>query len=164
MTNASSTTQEQRERTRAIADAEIRRLIEGRHQAHHRRDPEAIASVFSPNAVRYDLAPPLVHVGLDVREVEAWLATWKGPILLDTRDLEIEVEGALAVAHGLTRMRGRTASDPSRDIELWFRSTIVLKKMDGRWQIVHEHASVPFHMDGSLRAAVDLKPEAPTRH
>ncbi|WP_446719495.1 hypothetical protein [Inquilinus sp. OTU3971] len=26
------------------------------------------------------------------------------------------------------------------------------------WVIVHEHESVPFYMDGSLRAAVDLKP------
>jgi ketosteroid isomerase-like protein len=42
--------------------------------------------------------------------------------------------------------------------ELWFRSTLVLREVDGRWQIVHSHESTPFHMDGSLRAAVDLTP------
>ena len=26
------------------------------------------------------------------------------------------------------------------------------------WKVMHVHASVPFHMDGSLKAAVDLKP------
>ena len=164
MTNASSHMQGEGKGTSAWDDVEIRRLIEGRQQAHHRKDPDAIASVFAADAVRYDLAPPLVHVGVDRREIEAWLATWKGPILLDTRDLAIEVDGSLAVARGLTRMRGHKVDDPSGGIDMWFRTTVVLKKMDTRWQIVHEHASVPFYMDGSLRAAVDLKPEAVTRH
>jgi ketosteroid isomerase-like protein len=30
--------------------------------------------------------------------------------------------------------------------------------MNGEWRIVHDHSSVPFYMDGSYRAAVDLKP------
>jgi ketosteroid isomerase-like protein len=42
--------------------------------------------------------------------------------------------------------------------ELWFRTTLVLRETDGHWQIVHVHESTPFHMDGSLRAAVDLTP------
>ena len=29
---------------------------------------------------------------------------------------------------------------------------------DGRWTVIHEHVSVPFYMDGSERAALDLKP------
>ena len=28
----------------------------------------------------------------------------------------------------------------------------------GTWKIAHEHTSVPFYMDGSFRAAVDLEP------
>jgi hypothetical protein len=27
-----------------------------------------------------------------------------------------------------------------------------------RWMATHEHVSVPFYMDGSVKAAVDLKP------
>ena len=27
-----------------------------------------------------------------------------------------------------------------------------------QWKIMHEHSSVPFYMDGSFKAAVDLKP------
>jgi hypothetical protein len=30
--------------------------------------------------------------------------------------------------------------------------------MGGKWAIVHEHVSVPFYMDGSYKAAIDLKP------
>ena len=41
---------------------------------------------------------------------------------------------------------------------LWSRWTVGPRKVDGRWRITHEHRSTPFHMDGSLRAAVDLTP------
>jgi hypothetical protein len=31
-----------------------------------------------------------------------------------------------------------------------------LRRVDGRWRIVHDHSSVPFYLDGSYRAAVEL--------
>jgi ketosteroid isomerase-like protein len=42
--------------------------------------------------------------------------------------------------------------------DVWTRLTVGLRKIDGAWQVTHEHMSVPFYMDGSYRAAVDLKP------
>jgi ketosteroid isomerase-like protein len=36
--------------------------------------------------------------------------------------------------------------------------TACYRKIKGKWLITHEHVSVPFYMDGSYRAAVDLKP------
>jgi ketosteroid isomerase-like protein len=36
--------------------------------------------------------------------------------------------------------------------------TLCFRKIDGEWRITHEHESVPFYMDGSVRAAVDLEP------
>ena len=37
-------------------------------------------------------------------------------------------------------------------------NTLLSRKIRGDWRIVHQHESVPFYMDGSYRAAVDLKP------
>jgi ketosteroid isomerase-like protein len=42
--------------------------------------------------------------------------------------------------------------------DLWFRATLGFRKIDGKWTITHEHSSVPFYMDGSFKAAIDLKP------
>ena len=42
--------------------------------------------------------------------------------------------------------------------ELWFRSTVCFRRENGDWRITHVHDSTPFHMDGSFRAALDLKP------
>ncbi len=43
-------------------------------------------------------------------------------------------------------------------VDLWFRETLGFCKIDGQWKIAHEHSSVPFYMDGSFKAAIDLKP------
>ncbi|MFD0204902.1 MULTISPECIES: nuclear transport factor 2 family protein [Saccharothrix] len=42
--------------------------------------------------------------------------------------------------------------------DLWFRSTVCLRRVDGVWRIAHEHTSTPFYMDGSFSAALDLTP------
>ena len=41
----------------------------------------------------------------------------------------------------------------------WTRSTVCFRKSDGDWKVMHTRGSVPFYMDGSFRAPVDLKPE-----
>ena len=43
-------------------------------------------------------------------------------------------------------------------ISFWMRATMCFERVDGKWRIVHEHNSVPFYMDGSLRPAFDLEP------
>ena len=53
-------------------------------------------------------------------------------------------------------MRG-TKTDGTQ-VDLWVRATVGYRKHEGRWTVVHEHVSVPFYMDGSERAALDLKP------
>jgi ketosteroid isomerase-like protein len=87
--------------------------------------------------------------------VTAWLAGWDGPIQIDVRDVNLIVGGDMAFASALNRMRGRQSGEGQ---DLWYRTTMCLRKTDRRWRIVHDHSSVPFYMDGSYRAAVDLKP------
>jgi len=45
-----------------------------------------------------------------------------------------------------------------QQVDLWFRSTACLRRTNRAWQITHVHNSVPFAMDGSDRALLDLKP------
>jgi ketosteroid isomerase-like protein len=133
----------------------IDRLFATMRQGLADHDPGPILAAYAPDALLYDLAPPLLHRGMKRDETAAWLATWSGPIRLEDHDLDLVLVGDLAVATALSRMRGRQAETEQ---DLWFRSTRVLRRLDG-WRIVHEHTSVPFYMDGSYRAAVDLKPE-----
>ena len=41
---------------------------------------------------------------------------------------------------------------------MWFRVTLGLRRINGRWLVTNEHESVPFEMDGSSRASIGLTP------
>jgi len=41
---------------------------------------------------------------------------------------------------------------------MWFRITLGLRETEGRWQIIRLHESVPFTMDQSVKAPIDLRP------
>jgi uncharacterized protein (TIGR02246 family) len=139
-------------------EAAIRELAEDMRRALHDRDVEALVAQLAPDVLVYDLAPPLESrgAGAERDKLRAWLATKKGPIGYEPRDLAREVGGGVAFSTGLARMRA-TGVDGD-EAELWLRTTVCYRKRGGRWQVAHRHESVPFHMDGSLRAAVDLEP------
>ena len=143
--------------TRAGDEAEIRRRIESWAQALRAKDVHGVVSHYAPDVVAFDLAPPLQHRGDAVREgLEEWFPTFVGPIGYDIRDLTIIAGGEVAFSRSLNRISGKRTNGETTDV--WVRATVCFGKIDGSWMVVHEHASVPFYMDGSYRAAVDLTP------
>lgn len=142
--------------TRAQDETEIRRILVDWRQALHDKDADALTAHYAPDVVSFDLAPPLMTRGVDLPAVQGWLATWDGPIDHEVHDLSIETGGDLAFSTSLNRMRG-TKKDGAL-IDLWVRATVGYRRVEGRWMVVHEHVSVPFYMDGSEKAALDLKP------
>jgi len=142
--------------TSAMDRAEIEQLLQKLARAHADHDADSIVEAYAPDAVIFDLAPPLGRRGMNRDNLAAWLAGWDGPIQIDARDVILTVDGDLAFVSTLNRMRGRQGGE-GRD--MWFRTTMCLQKISGRWQIVCDHSSVPFYMDGCYRAAVDLKPQ-----
>jgi PhnB protein len=103
------------------------------------------------------MAPPLVLKADFERTAREWFKSWAGFIDWDTKPIQVEMSGDVAFVSALEHMEGRRVD--GEDTDLWFRTTLGLRKVDGEWKIVHEHQSVPFAMDGSLKAAVDLKPD-----
>jgi uncharacterized protein (TIGR02246 family) len=135
--------------------AEIEALFQQLARAHTDHDADAIVEAYAPDAMIFDLSPPLGRRGMNRASVAAWLAGWDGPIQIDARDVNLTIDGDLAFVSALNRMRGRQGDE---DQDIWYRTTTCLQKTSGRWRIVHDHSSVPFYMDGTDRAAVDLKP------
>jgi uncharacterized protein YndB with AHSA1/START domain/ketosteroid isomerase-like protein len=111
---------------------------------------------FADDLVSYDLAPPLEHIGPGRQGMQDWFDTWDGPIAWAMRDTHVEIGGDIAFARGLGHMTG--SKKDGDKVDVWVRVTVGLARRDGTWKITHQHTSVPFHMDGSYRAAVDLKP------
>jgi ketosteroid isomerase-like protein len=136
--------------------ADIRAILGAISAAYRDKDAEAIERHYVPGARIADLAPPLLRRGFDAAAVQTWLDGWDGPVEISTRDLVVEVEDALAVAHGLQHVAARTRG--GEKAAWWSRVTRTLARTPVGWRITHEHESVPFHMDGSYRAAVNLEP------
>lgn len=109
--------------------------------------------------VRFDLAPPLASAGtqaLDSDGLVNWYRTWQGPIGYDLSGLSITASRDVAFSYSLNHMTGTRTDGEHTD--LWFRETVCLRKTSGTWKITHEHNSVPLYMDGTGKAATDLKP------
>ena len=137
-------------------EAEILVLLSSLGKAHYDKDAAGIAVPYAPHAAIFDLEPPLAHDGISVERKERWLATWDGPVAIEPRDFKLSVSGDHAIGFGYLKMTGTKHGGPH--VSFWMRETVALERMTGKWRIVHEHSSVPFYMDGSLRPAFDLRP------
>ncbi|WP_018330689.1 YybH family protein [Actinomycetospora chiangmaiensis] len=138
-----------------MSTSEILAVLSETHAAIAAGDAERALRICAPDEVVFDLAPPLVQ-RTGVVELAAWIASFTTPPVLAHHDPVVHVDGDVAFVHALTSMSG----DKGGAFTLWFRSTIGLRRTAGRWRVVHRHESVPFHMDGSFRAAVELAPAA----
>ena len=138
-------------------EADILALAESLIEANHDKDAAAFAAPFALDAAVFNLAPPLIHHGIDLQEKQAWFDSWATPVDLESRDFKITVSGNMAFCHGFLHMTG-TKKDSEGRVGFWMRQTLCFERIGGVWKIVHEHASVPFYMDGSLRPAFDLQP------
>ena len=138
-------------------EEEILALLDKQFQAHHDKDGAAIAANYATDASVFSLAPPLMYHGVDAKEKQAWLDSWQGPVELESRDFKLTVSGDFAFGHGFLRMSG-TKKGAEAKVDFWMRSTFAFERQGDGWRIVHDHVSVPFYMDGSLRPAFDLRP------
>ncbi|WP_326566873.1 SgcJ/EcaC family oxidoreductase [Amycolatopsis rhabdoformis] len=140
-----------------MSENEIRDLLTERTDAMRAKDPERLVAGYAEDAVKFDLAPPLRTTGASAEFLTKWFGTFDSPVTYEYTDVEVTESGDLAFTTALAKMSAVPAG-MSEPFTLWFRSTLVFRRVDGAWRIVHEHSSTPFHMDGSFRAAIDLRP------
>jgi ketosteroid isomerase-like protein len=141
-------------------EAQIRQVMAELEIAMRAGDAERVVARYSPDVVKFDLAPPLRHLGSQVRDaagLRAWFAGFDGPVDYEITELTTTIGDDVAFCHSLNRLSARPHGVPE-GFDLWFRATTGLRRLEGRWQVTHEHTSTPFYMDGSFKAAVDLKP------
>ncbi|MEI5680312.1 MULTISPECIES: YybH family protein [unclassified Mesorhizobium] len=137
---------------------EIRAVMDAIRQAHHDKNAARVIAQYEPEALIFDLAPPLDHRP-DIDGLSAWFDTWQGPVEIEAHDFEITIDGDIAFCHGFYRTSATTKQGGELAV-FWSRATVCLKRANGVWKIAHEHTSVPFYMDGSFRAAIDLEPKS----
>jgi PhnB protein len=147
-----------RESGEASDEARIRALVDDWAKAIRAKDVNAAMRHYAADVVAFDLAPPLQYTGVDAlrASLTAWVPTFRGPVGCEIRGLHVTAGGDVAFCRSLNRISGTRTDGEATDV--WVRATLGLRRIDGAWKVTHEHASVPFYMDGSYRAAVNLKP------
>ena len=126
----------------ATAEALIRQRVEDWLKALRAKDIDGVMSLYAPNLVSFDLAPPLRRFGADSKR-RAWqeaFAAFSGPIDYAVRDLNVTMKGDLAFVYSLNHVN---ATLPSGPIDMWLRWTACFRQVAGVWVVVHDHVSVP---------------------
>ena len=141
------------------AQTEIKALIAERVEAMRTKDVKRAMATMTDDVVAFELAPPLrlgPDQARDEAALQAWFDGWQGGVDVEVSRLTVAAAGDVGFAHSLNRLRATRAD--GREVDFWMRSTLGLRKQGDQWKIAHGHTSVPFHMDGTFRAALDLKP------
>ncbi|HET9641025.1 MAG TPA: nuclear transport factor 2 family protein [Allosphingosinicella sp.] len=141
-------------------EAEIRALIEERTAAIRDKDAARALATLASDIVAFEMAPPLAlgpEAARDEAGLVAWLSGWEGPVGIEISDLHVETGGDVGWCRSLNRLHGQLKG--GRKVDMWMRSTLAFRREDGAWKIAHGHSSLPFLMDGSYRAAMDLSPD-----
>jgi uncharacterized protein (TIGR02246 family) len=124
-------------------EAVIRELVENWARAVRAKDLDGILANHSTDMLMFDVPPPVQSRG-----IEAYRKTWDlffswsdDPVVFDINDIHITAGTDVAFVAALMRCAG-TEKNGER-IELEFRLTIGLRKIDGQWMVLHEHHSIP---------------------
>lgn len=141
----------------ASTKSEVETLLHSRDEAMRAKDIDRLMALYSPDAVYFDLVPPLRYVGtaaLRARFVD-WFGRWDSAIGLETSDLSVLESGDVGAAHMLIRASGTLKG--GREVGYWVRTSNGCQRSDDGWLITHEHVSLPVDM-ASGRAVMDVQP------
>jgi uncharacterized protein (TIGR02246 family) len=124
-------------------EAKIRALIERWAKAVREEDRAAIRADHDAGILMFDVPPPLLSRGLD-----AYMATWEAffssvekPVAFDFHDVQVTCGQDIAFATAIGRCANIDKNGEREPLE--FRLTMGLRKIDGRWSVMHEHHSLP---------------------
>ena len=125
-------------------ETDVKALLEERVEASRTKDIDRLMSLYSDDVVYYDVVPPLQFTGREEvrRNFLRWFDGYEGPIGLETHALTVASgDGDLAFAHMLHLDSGTRRN--GMHMGIWVRSSVGLRRSDGRWLITNEHISVP---------------------
>lgn len=124
-------------------ETQIRELIETWAAAVRRKDLTGILRDHSADILMFDVPPPLQSKGIDAyrRTWDVFFAWSHEPVKFDISELHVTAGVEVAFAAAVMRCAGRESS--GEDVDLEFRLTVGLQKVDGEWVVTHEHHSIP---------------------
>lgn len=140
-----------------IDEVKIRTLIDNRIKATRQKDINLALTNFAPDVLSFDVIDPLQYNGSKAirKRLEEWFSSFQGDVGLEIKDLEISCSTDVAFGHGLSHVHA--VKTDGKELDMWWRETVCLRKIKGKWTISHLHSSVPFNVENG-KASLNLKP------
>jgi ketosteroid isomerase-like protein len=124
-------------------EQQIRDIIERWVKAVHERNYDGILASHSANILMFDVPLPFESKG-----IEAYRKTWdlffscqRERIVFDILRMDVVAGNDVAFVAAVMNC-DETLKDGNR-VEFKFRLTVGLRKVEGKWIVLHEHHSVP---------------------
>jgi len=125
--------------------SQIQALEKSFLDAFNAKDLNGVMAVYVPDdsLIAFDAIPPRQYIGADAyrKDFEGVIAAYPGPWHAEFIDWKIDAEGNLGYGHGFLHSVG-TDKD-GKPVDITIRLTDAYRKINGKWLIVHEHASFP---------------------
>lgn len=129
----------------AADEQAIRAMYDQFSAAVTSRNVDAIMAFYASDdtLVAFDAFPPRQYLGAASyrKAYEGFFTAYPGPVTSEASDVRITSDGTLGFASSIDRWVA-TGGD-GKTTEIVFRVTNGLRKINGKWLIVHEHVSVP---------------------
>ena len=141
---ARSMTVKQQAASATKGEQEIRGLVEAWSQALEAKDITGLTANYAPDAVLFDIKPPFRVRGVAaIHQVwEEYLPCLPAKFESERREFHMTAGEDAAFVHCLHHVR--PLGETSRGPDTWIRVTVCYRKIGGKWQVVHEHVSLPF--------------------
>jgi ketosteroid isomerase-like protein len=123
---------------------QVRQILEQWASATRKNLQDDILINHAPNAVIYDVLPPMKYDGIETyrRSWGEWQPETQGEGRFDLQDLSIASGADVSFAHCFIKCGGTLPN--GKTFEDLVRATFCLRKTDGKWRIEHQHISKPF--------------------
>jgi ketosteroid isomerase-like protein len=125
--------------------AEIKALETNLNTSASAKDADGIMKNYVPDEtlVVFDVIPPRQYVGAESykKNWQGFLGSFNGPVTFENSDMQVVADGKLGYAHYFMHITG--TGEDGKPVDMTVRTTDVLRKVKGKWLIVHEHISVP---------------------
>lgn len=109
----------------------------------------------------FDVYPPTAYLGWDAfrKDWSDFLDGIKGPITYQMQEMVIDTDGKMGYVHVIEHIAGVDHKD--KPVAINMRITELYRKINSKWLIEHEHASVPVDIKTGKADILSRKDLAP---
>ena len=127
----------------SVDQERVRQILEQWALATRKNRPEEVLKNHAPDAVIYDVLPPMKYDGIEAyrRSWDEWQPDTQSEGRFDLQDLSITAGADVAFAYGFIQCGGSLPD--GKTFEDLVRATFCLKRVHGTWRIEHQHISKP---------------------